>query len=109
MLFDSYEADVPFYRALAEKQGGDVLECGIGAGRLALSLARVGHRVHGVELDASMLANLATRVAAEPPDVRARVTFEQADVKTMTLGRTFSLVVAPFNGMAHQHRREELV
>ena len=109
MLFDAWTADVPFYRALAEAQRGEVLECGIGAGRLALLLAREGHRVHGVDLDASMLANLATRVADEPKDVRARITFERADVKTMRLDRTFPLVVAPFNGIAHQHRREDLV
>jgi SAM-dependent methyltransferase len=109
MFFDAWTADVPFYRGLAEAQGGDVLECGIGAGRLALALAREGHRVHGVDLDASMLANLATRLADEPEEVRARVTFERADVKTMKLGRRFPVIVAPFNGMAHQHRREDLI
>jgi SAM-dependent methyltransferase len=108
MFFDSWTADVPFYRALASAQGGEVLECGIGAGRLALALAREGHRVHGVDLDASMLASLSTRLADEPPEVRPRVTFERADVKTMKLGRTFPLIVAPFNGIAHQHRREDL-
>lgn len=109
MLFDAWTADVPFYRALAERQAGEILECGIGAGRLALSLARAGHRVHGVDLDASMLGNLATRIAEEPPEVRSRVTFERNDVKTMRLGRTFPLVIAPFNGIAHQHLRQDLV
>jgi SAM-dependent methyltransferase len=106
MLFDGWTADVPFYRSIAAE--GVTLECGIGAGRLAIALAREGRAVHGVDLDASMLASLSERLEREPPEVRARVTFERADVKTMRLGRRFSRVVAPFNGIAHQHRREEL-
>jgi 2-polyprenyl-3-methyl-5-hydroxy-6-metoxy-1,4-benzoquinol methylase len=34
---------------------GDVLDAGCGTGRVAIQLARLGHRVIGVDLDASML------------------------------------------------------
>lgn len=109
MLFDAHAADLPFYADLARRQGGTALECGVGTGRVALALAREGLRVHGVDVDASMLDALRERLGHEDHSARERVTFERADVKTMRLGRTFPLVMAPFNGMAHQHRREDLV
>ncbi len=109
MLFDAHSADVPFYAELARACGGTTLECGVGIGRIAIALAREGYRVHGVDVDASMLAHLRQRLEGEARDVAERVSFERADVKTMRLDRTFPLIVAPFNGMAHQHRREDLV
>lgn len=117
MLHDEWSGDVPFYASLAERalgpsgaseSSGATLECGIGTGRLAIALARLGHVVHGVDREPGMLATLADRLDAEAPDVRARVSFERADVATMRLGRSFSLVLVPYNGIAHQLDDEAL-
>jgi SAM-dependent methyltransferase len=107
MLYDGWTADLDFYRSLAATARGDVLECGIGTGRVALDLARRGHRVHGVDVEAAMLERLALTLRGEPALVD-RVTFERADVRTMDLGRRFPLVIAPFNGVAHQRTPDEL-
>jgi len=109
MFFDAWTGDFPFYRRLAGAAGGEILECGVGVGRIAIELARNGHRVHGVDLDPHMLSTLEKRTHDLDPETRARISFERADVTTMSLGRRFALVTAPFNGIAHQHAREDLL
>jgi SAM-dependent methyltransferase len=107
MLFDGWTADLDFYRRLADEAPGDVLECGIGSGRVAIDLARRGKRVHGVDVEPRMLERLALTLRGERA-IAERVTFERADVRTMTIGRKFPLAIAPFNGIAHQRTRDDL-
>ena len=66
-----------------------VLDAGCGTGRVATELARHGIEVVGVDVDASMLAT-ARRAA---PDV----TWIEADLTKLDLGRTFDLVVMAGN------------
>jgi len=44
-----YEGDLALWRELAAA-GGPILDLGCGTGRVALDLARRGHRVHGLDL-----------------------------------------------------------
>ena len=53
--------DLDLYLALADREGGPVLELGVGTGRLAVPLAAAGHAVTGVDDDAAMLARAAAR------------------------------------------------
>ena len=59
----SYAADLPLWEELAERQEGPVLELGCGTGRVALHLARRGHRVYGLDRDPELLDVLAERAA----------------------------------------------
>jgi SAM-dependent methyltransferase len=90
------EGDVDFYRRLAAELGGPVLDVGCGTGRVAVALAADGHGVVGVDLSGPMLRLAEERRASLPDEVASRLTFVQADMTTLDLGRTFSLVVAPF-------------
>lgn len=79
---------------------GRVLEAGCGTGRVALALARLGHEVTGVDLDASMLAE-ARRDAL---DAGADVRWVEADLGTLPevlAGEQFDLVAAPGNVMVY--------
>ena len=60
-----YDADLPLWGELAARAGGEVLEVGAGTGRVALSLARDGHRVTALDRDAELLAVLAERARAD--------------------------------------------
>jgi SAM-dependent methyltransferase len=87
--------DITFYRKLAVETGGPILDVGCGTGRVAVALASDGHDVVGVDLSAPMLRLAGARRAALPADVATRVSFSQADMLSLDLGRVFALIVAP--------------
>ncbi|MFO0627308.1 MAG: class I SAM-dependent methyltransferase [Polyangiales bacterium] len=106
LLFADRRDDVAFYRALA--RGVDrVLELGVGAGRVALPVARDGAVVTGVDASAAMLAALRERLASEPEDVRARILAHEGDMRTWRGDARFGLVTCPFNGVAHLHTADD--
>ena len=61
-----YAADLPLWRELAAEAGGPVLDVGAGTGRVALDLARAGHEVTALDLDAELLAVLRERAGGLP-------------------------------------------
>jgi SAM-dependent methyltransferase len=87
----SYTADLPLWEELADRAAGPVLELGAGTGRVALHLARRGHRLTAVESDPELAATLERRAAEQ--GLAARV--EVGDVRRLALGRSFALVLAP--------------
>lgn len=92
-----YTEDLAFWTAAADRLGSPVLDLGAAAGRVALALARAGHRVVAVDRSPAMLAELRRRRDAEPAAVRARVATERADLRTLDLGRRFPLVLVAMN------------
>ncbi|HKF83989.1 MAG TPA: class I SAM-dependent methyltransferase [Solirubrobacterales bacterium] len=85
----SYAADLPLWEELAERQVGTVLELGCGTGRVALHLARRGHRVVGLDADPDLLAVLASRGEDLP------VSALEADARDFALEDPVALVLAP--------------
>ncbi len=99
--------DVAFYEEVAAEYGSPVLELGIGTGRVALALARNGHRVVGVELMDTMLSRLKARLAKEPEEVRALIETKRGDMRRFDVKAKFPLVIAPFNALMHLYSRED--
>lgn len=64
-----YAADLALWEQLAERCGGPVLELGCGTGRVALHLARRGHRLIGLDRDAVLVETLAARAGSLPVEV----------------------------------------
>jgi SAM-dependent methyltransferase len=97
------EADLPMILEIAKQTGGPILELGVGAGRVALRLAREGHTVVGVDNAPAMLDACRTSLAAERAPVRRRVTLVRGDLRRLRLpGRTkFRLALLPFNTLCH--------
>lgn len=91
---EMFEADVvyPAVDFLADVCGdGRALELGIGTGRIALPLAKLGVRVHGIDLSKAMIA----RLRAKPGGSDIGVT--TGDIATTTVNGSFSLVFLVFN------------
>jgi SAM-dependent methyltransferase len=87
-----YAADLPLWRELAATEAGPVLDVGAGAGRVALDLARAGHVVTALDLDAALLAELSARAAGEG----LAVPVVQADAAGFELpGPLFGLILVP--------------
>jgi len=85
-----YSADLPLWDELADSAGpGPVLELGCGTGRVALHLARRGHRVVGLDRDSELVEALRRRAGELP--VRAVA----ADARDFDLGEEVALALAP--------------
>jgi SAM-dependent methyltransferase len=79
---------------------GRVLDAGCGTGRVALELARRGHRVVGVDLDESMLEQARAASADAGLDVRW-VHGDLLDLARLVEGQTIDLVAAPGNVLVY--------
>jgi len=104
-----YHHDIPFYVEIAREtagkragaEDGAVLEMGCGTGRVLIEIARAGVEIVGVELSAGMLRAAEGRLADQPAEVRDRTRLIPGDIRTVDLGRRFSLVTAPFRVVQH--------
>ncbi|MGZ8501760.1 MAG: methyltransferase domain-containing protein [Candidatus Limnocylindrales bacterium] len=91
--------DLELYLALAARAGGQILELGVGSGRLAVPLAAAGWSVTGVDLDPAMLARARARAVAAGPDVAARLELVAGDARTLRLADRFRLVFVALNSL----------
>jgi len=101
--------DVRHYELLARAAEGPILELGCGTGRIALPLARAGHRVVGLDLNRQMLARARQRVRRMAAARRRRVLLVEGDLLRLPLRGSFSLVIAAFNTLQHVYDSEQLV
>jgi SAM-dependent methyltransferase len=99
--------DVELWLALAKETGGPVLELACGTGRALLPLAEAGYECVGVDLSPHMLGIARRKLEQEPPEVRARVTLTQGDMKSFEVGREFGLIFITARSLQVLLTREE--
>jgi SAM-dependent methyltransferase len=99
--YQRFTDDLDFYRQLADDAGSPILELACGTGRVLLHLARNGHTVTGLDVSPPMLAIARERLAAEPPDVRARVTIVEQDMRRFLVDGRFRLAILAINSFMH--------
>jgi len=85
----AYAADLTLWEELARDNDGPILDLGCGTGRVASHLARRGHAVTALDLDAELIAALDEHAEGLP------VTTEVGDARDFELGTEFGLVLAP--------------
>lgn len=105
-----YAGEASYVRGLIEQhQAGPltVLDLGCGTGRHDVVLAEMGYEVTGVDRSAEMLdvARTAARNGATPASLR----FEQGDVRTVRLGKTFDVVISLFHVMSYMTTNQDLL
>ena len=86
--------DVPFWRDLARRTGGPVLELGCGTGRVTVPVARVAESLVGIDRSAAMLARARRRVLRAR--MESRVALVRGDIRALPFGIPFQLVMAPY-------------
>jgi SAM-dependent methyltransferase len=101
------EADLPMILEIARRARGPVLELGVGAGRVAIELARRGRTVTGVDDAPAMLQAARARLAQEKPAVRRRVTLVKGDLRRLRQPRKYRLALLAFNTLMHFESLEE--
>ena len=85
----SHDYDVPFWLALAKREGGPIVEWGAGTGRIAVPLAGAGFDVTGVEVSERMVERGREKSRA--------VEWVLGDMSSAKLGRRYGLAVCAFN------------
>lgn len=98
--FRDYLEDLPFYRELARRTGGPLLELMCGTGRVLLPLAEAGHTITGVDISPAMLAIARERVTEA--GLAGRATLLEGDVRDMALpAKEFALAFVAINSFMH--------
>ena len=115
--------DVPFWRHLALRAGGPVLELGCGTGRISIPLGRAGVPLVGVDRSEAMLARARQRIRRAR--LGGRVRLVRGDIRHLPFlipkprrslpravdGRSeggFSLVIAPYGVLQSLLRERDL-
>lgn len=94
-----YADDMPFYRELARRSDGPILDAMCGTGRVIVALARAGFQTVGLDIAPEMLRLVEQKIAAQNLGARLRVV--QGDVRSFALPERFGLVLVPLNSFMH--------
>jgi SAM-dependent methyltransferase len=97
--YGAVEDDIPFYRELARRCGGPILELMCGTGRLLAPLAQAGYRVAGVDISPALLAGARARLAEG--GLLGQVELLEADVRQVVPAGPFSLAIVGLNSFMH--------
>jgi SAM-dependent methyltransferase len=97
--------DIGFYVAEARKAGGEIVELGVGTGRVAVPTAQAGVRVIGVDSSEGMLA--VCRRRAEAAGVSDLLDLRLGDLRRPPVAERVSLVTSPFRALLHLQSDEE--
>src|SRR5207253_2574802 len=102
-LYDPWSAsvieDVSFYVDEALTAGGEVVELGVGTGRIAIPTALAGAHVIGVDSSRGMLAVCAER--AREAGIAERLDLRLGDLRRPPVDERVPLVTCPFRSYLH--------
>ncbi len=99
-----YRAEAAFVGRLLKRwapAGTALLEAGCGSGHHASYMAEAGYHLTGIDMSADMVELARSRLAEAPANLAERVTFEQGDIRTFHLGRTFSAAMSLFHVVSY--------
>lgn len=99
-----YEKEVNYIDTLIKiykPNAQSILELGSGTGAHAIGLAKKGYQIHGVDLSLEMV-EIANGKIEKAPNVTNKVSFTNADIRDLDLGKTFDVVLSLFHVMSYQ-------
>jgi ubiquinone/menaquinone biosynthesis C-methylase UbiE len=90
--------DVAFWRRMATKVDGPVLELGCGTGRVSLPLVRAGVQLVGIDRSAAMVERARSKILKSPnPQILKSLRLVQGDIRRLPFrNAAFPLVIAPY-------------
>jgi SAM-dependent methyltransferase len=103
VLLTASASQLTFYKTLAERQRGPILELACGTGQLIVPVALLGQPAAGLDLSPATLAAARRRAVA----AGARVEFVEGDMRDFDLGQRFSLIFVARNSLLHLSEPDE--
>ncbi len=93
------EGELDFYLNAIQRNGGSVLELGVGTGRIAIPATAMGHDITGVDLNEPML-DLAREKSSRAP-LPGKLKLIRADMTALDLEkRDYDLIIIPAHTLA---------
>lgn len=99
-LFGS-KNDLELYKELALQSGNRALELGVGTARVAISLAKAGVTVVGIDNSVHMLRVAKEKLTKESEFVRRRVILKKGDMRNFELSQSFPFIYIPASTFDH--------
>ena len=99
-LFGS-KNDLEFYKELALQSGNKALELGVGTARVAISLAKAGITVLGIDNSIDMLKVAKQKLTEEPKSTRSHVVLKKGDMRNFELEQSFPFIYLPASTFDH--------
>jgi SAM-dependent methyltransferase len=96
--FDT-KGNAGFYVQLARETEGNILELGVGTGRVLFELAKLKRDCVGIDNSPEMLQEAKRKRRNDYPELSGRARFIIADMLTLDLGEKFGFVCAPSGGI----------
>lgn len=106
LVHSGLPGEAEFYVTEGVMCGGEVLELGVGTGRIAIPIAMSGGSVTGLDISPAMLTICREKLAAVSP-VKGRVELIEGDMRSFDLGHQFALVICPYRSFMHLLRYED--
>ena len=101
------EEQFDFYASLFAPESGELLDLTCGTGIVTIELARRGFRITGLDYDEDMLAIADRKLAAEPAEVRQRISLQLADMKDFTINKRFNAALIPSNSFGYLFKLDD--
>lgn len=106
LAYAAYDDDLALYEQFAARGDTPSLELAVGSGRVALHLARNGHRVVGIDTSRAMLARLE---ASLDDATRPLVRCVEADMRDVDLGETYDLVYCALDSFEQMRSNDDAI
>lgn len=99
-LFGS-KNDLEFYKELALQSGNKALELGVGTARVAISIAKAGVTVVGIDNSVHMLRVAKEKLTKESESIKRRVILKEGDMRNFELRQSFPFIYIPASTFDH--------
>ena len=107
--FNPRVEDVEFYTQRYLEADGEVLELGVGTGRIAVPAVSHGASVFGIDLHSQMLEAAQKRADKILIEGVGSLRLAQGDMRSLSLSEKFSMITCPFNALQHMYTNDDVV
>lgn len=107
-----YQAEADFVHNLLQKYASKtktILELGCGTGIHAVSLAKKGYNIRGIDISKDMLKQANKRCSRIPKNISKRLSFSHGDIRKVRLEQRYDAVIGLFHVISYQTTNSDLI